>query len=217
VAGDSQRGGLEAIVTHQSGGLSDGIAEALRSQVPRRADRPDFRQAAVLLPLYQSEVGPHLILTKRTEDVPTHKGQIAFPGGGFEEGDGDLLATALRETQEEIGLEPGAVEIIGSLDDTVTVTSRHVVRPFVGFVPHPYSYRLDPFEIERLIHLPILPLLSGAPFREEIWERDGQPVVVYFYEYDGDTIWGLTARILKQFMETVGRPLREKGLVSPTT
>lgn len=215
--GDSQRRGLEAIVTHQSGGLRDGIAEALRSQVPRRADRPDFRQAAVLLPLYQSGVGPHLILTKRTEEVPTHKGQIAFPGGGFEEGDGDLLATALRETQEEIGLEPGAVEIIGTLDDTVTVTSRHVVRPFVGFVPHPYSYRLDPFEIERLIHLPILPLLSGAPFREEIWERDGQPVVVYFYEYDGDTIWGLTARILKQFMETVGRPLREKGLVSPTT
>ena len=203
-------------MTHQSGGLRDGIAEALRSQVPRRADRPDFRQAAVLLPLYQSGVGPHLILTKRTEEVPTHKGQIAFPGGGFEERDGELLATALRETQEEIGLEPGAVEIIGTLDDTVTVTSRHVVRPFVGFVPHPYPYRLDPFEIERLIHLPILPLLSGAPFREEIWERDGQPVVVYFYEYDGDTIWGLTARILKQFMETVGRPLREKGLVSPT-
>ncbi len=215
--GDLQRGGLEAIVTYPSGGLRDGIAEALRRKVPRRADRPDFRQAAVLLPLYQSEVGPHLILTKRTEEVPTHKGQIGFPGGGFEEGDEDLLATALRETQEEIGIEPGDVEIIGTLDDTVTVTSRHVVRPFVGFVPHPYPYRLDPFEIERLIHLPILPLFSGAPFREEIWERDGQPVVVYFYEYDGDSIWGLTARILRQFVEAVGRPLREKGLVSPTT
>lgn len=204
-------------MAHPSGELRDGIAEALRSQVPRMADRPDFRQAAVLLPLYQSEAGPHLILTKRTEEVPTHKGQIGFPGGGFEEGDADLLATALRETEEEIGLKPGDVEIIGTLDDTVTVTSRHVVRPFVGFVPHPYPYRLDPFEIERLIHLPILPLLLGAPFREEIWERDGQPVVVYFYEYDGDTIWGLTARILKQFVEAVGRPLREKGLVFPTT
>ena len=199
MAGDSQRGGLEAIVTHQSGGLRDGIAEALRSQVPRRADRPDFRQAAVLLPLYQSGVGPHLILTKRTEEVPTHKGQIAFPGGGFEEEDADLLTTAIRETREEIGLDPGDVEILGSLDDTVTVTSRHVVRPFVGFVPHPYTYRLDPFEIERLIHLPILPLFAGAPFREETWERDGQPVIVYFYEYEGDTVWGLTARILKQF------------------
>lgn len=214
--GDLERGGLEAIVTHPSGDLRDGIAEALRGQTPRRADRPDFRQAAVLLPLYQSEVGPHLILTKRTEEVPTHKGQIGFPGGGFEEGDGNLLGTALRETQEEIGLQPGDVEVIGTLDDTVTVTSRHVVRPFVGFVPHPYPYRLDPFEIERLIHLPILPLFSGAPFREEIWERDGRPVSVYFYEYEGDTIWGLTARILKQFVEAVGRPLRDKGLVSFT-
>jgi 8-oxo-dGTP pyrophosphatase MutT (NUDIX family) len=204
-------------VEHQPGDLRDGIADALRSRIPRRADRPDFRQAAVLLPLYQSETGPHLILTKRTEEVPTHKGQIGFPGGGFEEGDADLLTTAIRETQEEIGLDPGDIEILGSLDDTVTVTSRHVVRPFVGFVPHPYPYRLDPFEIERLIHLPILPLLAGAPFREETWERDGQPVIVYFYEYEGDTIWGLTARILKQFVETVGKPLRQKGLVSPTT
>jgi 8-oxo-dGTP pyrophosphatase MutT (NUDIX family) len=204
-------------VKHQPGDLRDGIADALRSRVPRRADRPDFRQAAVLLPLYQSEAGPHLILTKRTEEVPTHKGQIAFPGGGFEEEDADLLTTAIRETREEIGLDPGDVEILGSLDDTVTVTSRHVVRPFVGFVPHPYTYHLDPFEIERLIHLPILPLFAGAPFREETWERDGQPVIVYFYEYEGDTVWGLTARILKQFVEAVGKPLRERGLVSPTS
>jgi len=98
MAENSQRGGLEAIVKHPPGGLRDGIADALRSRVPRRADRPDFRQAAVLLPLYQSETGPHLILTKRTEEVPTHKGQIAFPGGGFEEGDADLLTTAIRET-----------------------------------------------------------------------------------------------------------------------
>jgi 8-oxo-dGTP pyrophosphatase MutT (NUDIX family) len=210
-------GRIEALVNHQPRDLRDGIADALRSRIPRKADRPDFRQAAVLLPLYQSETGPHLILTKRTEEVPTHKGQIGFPGGGFEEGDADLLTTAIRETQEEIGLDPGDIEILGSLDDTVTVTSRHVVRPFVGFVPHPYPYRLDPFEIERLIHLPILPLLAGAPFREETWERDGQPVIVYFYEYEGDTIWGLTARILKQFVETVGKPLRQKGLVSPTT
>ncbi len=204
------------MVSRQPGSLREGIVHALRNRVPRRADRPDFRQAAVLLPLYQSDIGPHLILTKRTEEVPTHKGQIGFPGGGFEEGDGDLLTTALRETQEEIGIESGDVEIIGTLDDTVTVTSRHLVRPFVGFIPHPYPYRLDPFEIERLIHLPILPLLSGAPFREETWERDGQPVVVYFYEYDGDIIWGLTARILKQFVETVGRPLQDRGPLSPT-
>jgi 8-oxo-dGTP pyrophosphatase MutT (NUDIX family) len=192
--------------------VKDGIADALRQRAARKADHPDFRQAAVLLPLYVIEAGPHLVLTKRTELVPTHKGQISFPGGGFEEADGDLLATALRESREEIGLRPEDVEIVGTLDDTVTVTSRHVVRPFVGFVPHPYPYRLDPFEIERLIHLPISALLRGAPFREETWEREGRPVTVFLYEYEGDTIWGLTARVLKQFIEAVGGSLREHGL-----
>ena len=197
----------------QPGNFKDAIADILRQRVAQQADRPGFRQAAVLLPLYQDEAGPHLVLTKRTALVPTHKGQISFPGGGFEEADGDLLTTALREAQEEIGLRPEDVEIVGTLDDTVTVTSRHVVRPFVGIVPHPYPYRLDPFEIERLIHLPISTLLRGAPFREETWEREGGAVTVFFYDHDGDTVWGLTARILKHFIETVGKPLRERGLL----
>jgi 8-oxo-dGTP pyrophosphatase MutT (NUDIX family) len=196
------------------GTLKDGIADILRRRAARRADRPGFRQAAVLLPLYESEAGPHLVLTKRTNLVPTHKGEISFPGGGFEEADGDLLATALREAQEEIGLDPEDVEVLGTLDDTLTVSSRHVVRPVVGFIPHPYAYRLDPFEIERLIHLPISALLRGAPFREEIWEREGRPVTVFFYEHDGDTVWGLTARILKQFVEAVGTPLCDRGLLT---
>ena len=197
----------------QPGNFKNAIADILRQRVAQQADRPGFRQAAVLLPLYQDEAGPHLVLTKRTELVPTHKGQISFPGGGFEEADGDLLTTALREAQEEIGLRSEDVEIVGTLDDTVTVTSRHVVRPFVGIVPHPYPYRLDPFEIERLIHLPISTLLRGAPFREETWEREGGAVTVFFYDHDGDTVWGLTARILKHFIETVGEPLRERGLL----
>ena len=193
--------------------MKDVITDALRQRAARKADHADFRRAAVLLPLYVIEAGPHLVLTKRTELVPTHKGQISFPGGGFEEADGDLLATALRESQEEIGLRPEDVEIVGTLDDTVTVSSRHVVRPFVGFVPHPYPYRLDPFEIERLIHLPISALLRGAPFREETWEREGRSVIVFLYEHEGDTIWGLTARVLKQFIEVVGGSLREHGLL----
>ena len=197
--------------------LKKAIAEIFRRRIPRATDRPDFRQAAVLLPLYENESGPHLVLTKRTEMVPTHKSQISFPGGGFEEADGDLLATALREAEEEIGLRPKDVEIVGALDDTFAVSSRHVVRPFVGFVPYPYPFHPEPFEIERLIHLPISALLGGAPFREEVWEREGRPLTVFFYEYDGDTIWGLTARILKQFVEAVGTPLRERGVFPGTT
>lgn len=185
------------------GVLRSAIVDELRRRRAVQAEHPGFRQAAVLLPLYETEAGLHLLLAQRTEHVPTHKGQIAFPGGGFEEADGDLLATALREAEEEIGLRPQDVEVVGALDDTVTVSSRHVVRPFVGFVPPGYPYRPDAFEIDRLIHLPVAPLLEGAPFRVETWERGGQPVVVYFYEYQGSTVWGLTARILKQFVEIV--------------
>ncbi len=195
------------------GRMKDAITNVLCQRVATKANRPEFRQAAVLLPLYMNNAGLHLVLTKRTELVPTHKGQISFPGGGFEEADGDLLTTALREAHEEIGLRPHDVEIIGALDDTVTVTSHHVVRPYVGMVPHPYLYSLDPFEIERLIHLPISALLCGSPFREEIWEREGRLVTVFFYDYGGDTVWGLTARILKQFIETVCGPLREGGFL----
>jgi 8-oxo-dGTP pyrophosphatase MutT (NUDIX family) len=191
--------------------LRDQIAAILARRHPREEIVPGYRQAAVLLPLYETGAGPHFVLTKRTERVPTHKGQISFPGGGFQDGDGDLLGTALRETEEEIGLRRVDVDVVGVLDDTVTAASAHVVRPFVGFVPHPYTFRLDAFEIEHLVHLPLRPLLEPNCFREEIWDRDGRPHSVFFYEHDGHTVWGLTARILKQFVEVVGAPLQGDG------
>lgn len=191
--------------------LRDHIAAILTRRHPREETVPGYRRAAVLLPLYEAEAGPHFVLTKRTERVPTHKGQIGFPGGGFQDRDGDLRGTALRETEEEIGLRRGDVDVVGVLDDTVTAASSHVVRPFVGFIPHPYRFRLDAFEIERLVHLPLRPLLEPNCFREEVWERDGRPHSVFFYEHDGHTVWGLTARILKQFVEIVGEPLGRGG------
>jgi 8-oxo-dGTP pyrophosphatase MutT (NUDIX family) len=191
--------------------LHDQIAGILAGRRPREISPAGFRRAAVLLPLYETEAGPHFVLTKRTTSVPTHKGQISFPGGGFQEADGDLLTTALRESEEEIGLRAGDVTVVGALDDTVAATTAHVVRPFVGFVPHPYPFRLDPFEIEHLVHLPLRPLMEPDSFREEIWERDGRPHSVFFYEHNGQTIWGLTARILKQFVEVVGTSLRRDG------
>jgi len=191
--------------------VRDHIADILALRRPREEAPPGFRRAAVLLPLYEAETGLSFLLTKRTELVPTHKGQISFPGGGFQDDDGDLLTTALRETEEEIGLHRSDVTVVGVLDDTVTAASAHVVRPFVGFVPHPYPFRLDPFEIEQLVHLPLRPLMEPNGFREEIWDRDGRPRSVFFYEHDGQTIWGLTARILKQFVEVVGMPLQQAG------
>lgn len=191
--------------------LRDAIAAILAGRQAREEIIPGYRQAAVLLPLYETAAGPHFVLTKRTERVPTHKGQISFPGGGFQDGDGDLLGTALRETEEEIGLLRSDVDVVGMLDDTITVASAHVVRPFVGFMPYPYTFRLDSFEIEQLVPLPLRPLLQPHCFREEIWDRDGRPHSVFFHEHDGHTIWGLTARILKQFVEVVATPLERDG------
>jgi 8-oxo-dGTP pyrophosphatase MutT (NUDIX family) len=189
------------------------VARILAQRSPHQEAPPGHRRAAVLLPLYETAAGLHLLLTKRTDRVPTHKGQISFPGGGFHEADGDLRATALRESEEEIGLRPDDVAIVGVLDDTVTAASAHVVRPFVGFIPNPYMFRPDPFEIEEIIRLPLIPVITGGRFREEVWERDGHPHSVFFYEHDGRTIWGLTARILKQFVEVVGAPLWQRGML----
>jgi 8-oxo-dGTP pyrophosphatase MutT (NUDIX family) len=185
------------------------VADILEARRPRQETPPGYRRAAVLLPLYETSAGPYLVLTKRTDRVPTHKGQISFPGGGFHETDGDLLTTALRESAEEIGLQPQDVAVAGVLDDAATAASAHVVRPFVGFIPYPYPFHLDSFEIEALIHLPLGPLLDGNRFREEIWDQGGHPHSVFFYDHAGQTIWGLTARILKQFVEVVGPPHRQ--------
>ena len=185
--------------------LRDRVAAALSRQPSLRRAVPGYKRAAVLLPLYEAPGGPHLLFTKRTETLPTHKGQISFPGGGYQDEDGDLERTALREAQEEVGLDPADVVMAGALDDAAGVVSGHLVRPYVGIVPHPYPYRPDPREIEALLHVPVAALLSGG-YPEEIRE-DGRRVLVFAYRHDGEVIWGLTARILQQFLERVAAPL----------
>lgn len=165
-------------------------------------DRPDLTPAAVLVPLFEKEGTAHILLTKRTDRVEQHKGQISFPGGAFDYKDLDCLTTALRETEEEIGLEMDSIEIWGELDDTITVT-RYKVCPYVGLIPYPYPFRLSPFEVERLIELPLDLLLEPARLREGPFTWEGMTFMNYFIEYEGDTIWGATARILKNFVEVV--------------
>ncbi|MBI4537304.1 MAG: CoA pyrophosphatase [candidate division NC10 bacterium] len=194
--------------------LQEAVAAILQGRPSREVAREGYRRAAVLLPLFEAAAGPHLLLCRRTESVPTHKGQISFPGGGRQPEDADMVATALREAYEEVGLHPADVTVLGLLDENVTVNSRHVVRPVVGAMPHPYPLALDPFEIVEAISLPLLPLLNGAPFREETWERGGRLVPVLFYEHAGHIVWGLTARILQDFVTLVQAPLRARGLTA---
>ena len=178
------------------------VEAALADRRRRVVDSESLIPAAVLL-LLTNRRGPHVVFAKRTQDVTHHKGQFSFPGGIVETWDGSRLETALREAQEEIGLPPSAVDILGTLDDTETRATQFVITPFVGMISQPVSYTPDGKEIERVLEVPLAALLDPAIFRVEMWERDGEIHPVYFYEYNGETIWGATARILKQFLDLV--------------
>jgi 8-oxo-dGTP pyrophosphatase MutT (NUDIX family) len=187
--------------------LTKQVEAALADRARRVVDREDLVPAAVLL-LITDRAGPHILFTKRSEQVAHHKGQVSFPGGIVETSDGSRLETALRECREEIGLAPELVEILGTLDDTETQATQFVITPFVGLVREPRTWRPDGREIEQVLELPLAGLLDPASFRMEIWERDGKPTPVYFYECQGQVVWGATARILKQFLDLVF-PARE--------
>lgn len=177
------------------------VERALAGRSRRVVESEGLVPAAVLLTI--TDPGPRLLFAKRTERVAHHKGQISFPGGIVETWDGSRLETALREAQEEIGLLPEAVEILGSLDDTETNATQFVITPFVGLVRAPMIYTPDGREIEKVLELPLEAFLNPANFRVEQWERGGRTQPVYFFEVQGEIVWGATARILKHFLDLV--------------
>ncbi len=183
--------------------LRDQIRVALARRERKAVADPRLRRAAVLVPLYEAADDLQVLFTKRSEEMPLHRGQIAFPGGGHRPDDSSLRATALRESHEEVGLSPSDVEIVGELDDTVTVTSNFVVAPFVGFIPYPYPFHVNSAEIVELIPLPLSVLSDPSRFKEELWDRDGAKAPMYSYTIGPLVIWGLTARILKQLLDTI--------------
>jgi 8-oxo-dGTP pyrophosphatase MutT (NUDIX family) len=160
-------------------------------------------QAAVLVPIVDHGGEPWLVFTKRTERVGHHKGQISFPGGVVDPTDATMLEAALRECEEEIQLPRDAVEVLGVLDDSETVATQFVITPFVGVVRRPVLWQPDGEEIEKVIEVPLAALVDEGNFRIEHWERDGIVRPVYFFEYQGDTIWGATARILKHYLDLI--------------
>jgi len=156
--------------------------------------------AAVLLPIYCKQGEYYLLFTKRTQKVKEHKGQISFPGGA-READEMLVDTALRECAEEIGLMAEEIEILGELDDTISVTSNYIISPFVALIPWPYQFQVNREEIEELIEVPISALLDKGCQHQDTEIIAGEAVTSYSYHYQGRVIWGATARILKQFLD----------------
>jgi 8-oxo-dGTP pyrophosphatase MutT (NUDIX family) len=154
--------------------------------------------------LYGWPEEPGLVFTERRADLRRHAGEISFPGGRWEKGDADLAATALRETHEEIGLEPAAVELSGALPPISTLATGFLIHPFVGLVPAPGELELrpNPVEVETVLTLSLDVLREGYEMRRLV--RRGIPFHTPTYTVDEHMIWGATARILGDLLDRLG-------------
>ncbi len=166
--------------------------------------------SAVLAPIYDLGGSAHILLTRRSWNLRSHRGEVSFPGGRREPTDPDLVATALRETREEVGIEPAEVEVIGQLDPLMTVSSRAFIATFVGLLRARPTVVPDPREVEEVRHVALSELLSDGVYHQEIWRRDGREMPLHFFELHGDTVWGATATMLHQILAritgTAGQP-----------
>jgi len=153
------------------------------------------------VPLYERSGETYVVLIRRPDTMPSHQGEMAFPGGTFEpDVDADLRATALREAREEVGLAPATVEIAAQLDGIGTVASRFTITPFVGLLAQRPDLRPNPREVVRILEVPLSELLDPDIYREERWDTWKEDLDVHFYELEDETVWGATARILTNFL-----------------
>jgi 8-oxo-dGTP pyrophosphatase MutT (NUDIX family) len=174
------------------------ISVVATGRPPRRVTgEPDAtRDAAVLVPVFEQDGEAWLLLTRRSQHLRNHRGEVSFPGGRKDPGESSVEA-ALREAQEEIGLDPATVEVIGELDHLTTVVSGAAIVPVVGVLPaRPVDLVPSPDEVELVLMVPFSDLLHPATHHSEIWPILGAERDIHFFELPGDTIWGATARIL---------------------
>lgn len=159
------------------------------------------RHAAVLAPLYARDGEPYLLFTRRSADLHSHSGEISFPGGSRDPSDGSLAQTALRESYEELGLERARITLLGALPPAYTVVSNFLVTPYVGWLGEGLPpLRPQVSEVAEVIEAPLSALDNERIYHEELWTRSGVAHTVHFYDFGSYRIWGLTGRLLHQFL-----------------
>jgi 8-oxo-dGTP pyrophosphatase MutT (NUDIX family) len=187
-------------------GIAERTVERVRSHLldPERALTLDVRgvtDAGVLVPLYIEEDVLHVVFTERRHDLPRHPGEISFPGGRHEPEDADLRETALREAEEEVGLPPGSVELLGALQPTPTIVSGYAVHPFVGLIEPGFEWVPSAREVASVIELPVPALVAGYGRRR--LTRRGLSLRTDSYLVEEHLIWGATARILGDLLDRI--------------
>ncbi len=205
---------IDALAGHLKAALAAPLpgveAQLLMSPAPRRGWKPnlfpdDCRQAAVLLVTYASSDGPRLVLTQRREDLPDHPGQVSFPGGEIE-GDETHVEAALREANEEVGLDPEVVEIVGRLTSLHVPVSNFVLHPVVGIArSHPHLAPEDA-EVAQILEPRLTSLASHDEQGLERWQRPNSEPWVPFFHVGGLKVWGATAMVLAEFLAALGAP-----------
>ena len=177
------------------------VASRLEARAQEHPEPPaEQRRAAVLVPLFVRDGALRIVLTRRTETLEHHKGQISFPGGAEEETDESAFATAVRETEEELGIPAQDIRLLGTLSPLATV-SDFFVEPFVGAIPYPHVLRPAEAEIAEVIDAPVAALLDPKILERRLLPGREEPTL--FFHYGKHVIWGATARMLKELLDAL--------------
>ncbi len=186
------------------------IKQALAKRVVERVDGDGLMASAVMILLYPKDGEYCILLNKRSEQVEHHKGEISFPGGARDPEDRDSLDTALRETQEEMGINRGDITVLGEMDEVAT-RSQFRVQVFAGTIEYPYKFSPSAIEIAEVIEFPVPALMDPANRRVETRWEDGQPVTSYSYVHEEHVVFGATARILQRCIDILDDGLESEG------
>jgi 8-oxo-dGTP pyrophosphatase MutT (NUDIX family) len=180
----------------------DRLAATIAARGPGRpmpVEFPGGRQSAVLIALFPGERGAEVVLTRRSQTLNSHKGEISFPGGRLDPGETPVDA-ALREAHEEVALDPALVTVVGELDQIATMVSRSLIVPIVGTLAQRPELRASAGEVDRILTAPLVDLLDAEVYREERWGHPPLDRAIHFFELDDETVWGATGRILVQLL-----------------
>lgn len=180
-----------------------GVAPEVIAKLEQRFDPASLRPASVLLAVFADGSTPRLLLTERAADLAQHPGQISFPGGRHEPQDRDAVATALRETQEEVGLDPRLVQVLGYLPEYPTFTGYRIT-PVVGWVSEPVILHPDPREVSSFLEIPLTHALQAEHYRLHMVEREGFTLPTWELRYGEYHVWGATAAMLHELCRRTG-------------